>query len=187
MKKYILVMLLSLFASLAHSHPGHGLESAYAGFIHPLTGWDHLLVMLAVGVWAAKLGGKARWQLPLTFVIAMGLGAILGFIGLRFEGLETAIAASVLTIGFLVIFNLPIPLSSRFALISLFALFHGLAHGVELNINQTALTIGGMLLSTCILHAVGLILGAQRFRMAKWFTASLAWFMVIFGSYLLLS
>jgi urease accessory protein len=187
MKKHILAVLLSLFVSQVQAHPGHGLESALEGFMHPLTGWDHLLVMLAVGVWAAKLSHKARWQLPLTFVIFLALGAVLGFIGLSFKGLESAIAASVIAIGFLVIFNLKLQYASRFALVSLFALFHGIAHGVELNINQTALTIGGMLLSTGILLALGLMLGTQRFKMAKWLSAILAWFMVAFGSYLLLS
>lgn len=68
MKRLNLAVTLLLTSSLVSAHPGHGLESAYAGFMHPLTGWDHLLVMLAVGVWAAKLGDKARWQLPAVFV-----------------------------------------------------------------------------------------------------------------------
>lgn len=187
MKKYIIAVLFSLFTSQVIAHPGHSLENAYAGFMHPLTGWDHLLVMLAVGVWAAKLGGKARWQLPLTFVIAMAFGAILGFLNFDFKEVDTAIAASVVAIGFLVIFNLQLSIASRFALVALFALFHGIAHGIELNINQNAFTICGMLLSTCILHTLGLIIGTQRFLLAKWFSASLAWLMVIFGSYLLFS
>ncbi len=187
MQKFIFCLILSLFSSLAMAHPDHGLQSAYAGFMHPFTGWDHLLVMLATGIWAAKLGGKARWLLPLTFMMFMSFGAFLGLVGVGFIGLETAIATSLVAVGFLVAFNLPISQIARFGLVAIFAVFHGLAHGVELNGNQTLLTVGSMLLSTSILHVLGLMLGSQRIQIAKWFSASLAWIMVVFGSYLLLS
>lgn len=187
MQKYIFVLILGMFSSLVMAHPDYGLQSAYAGFIHPFTGWDHLLVMVAIGLWAAKLGGKARWLLPLTFMVFILFGTLLGLAGVGFNGLETAIATSLVAVGFLVAFNLSIRQTSRFGLVALFALFHGLAHGVELNSNQATLTIVTMLLSTSMLHAVGLLLGSQRFQFAKWMSACLAWFMVVFGGYLLLS
>jgi len=116
MKKFILALLLSMFTSQVMAHPGHGLETAYAGFMHPLSGWDHLLMMLAVGVWAAKLGGKARWQVPLTFVGMMMIGAFLGMSGMSLSGVETAIAASVMAMGVLLIISLPIQLSMQLAI-----------------------------------------------------------------------
>jgi hypothetical protein len=80
MKKIALTHVLAfMFTPLAYAHPGHGFDHGFMpGFMHPLLGWDHLLVMLAVGVLAAKLGGKARWQLPLTFLMMMAIGAMLG-------------------------------------------------------------------------------------------------------------
>ncbi len=188
MKKQItLATLFSLFCSIASAHPGHGLGSAYAGFMHPLTGWDHLLVMLAIGVWAAKLGGKARWQLPLTFVVVMALGAGLGFSGFVFSGLETAIVASVMAMGLLLVINLPIPAISRIGIVALFAVFHGMAHGIELHSQSGLGALGGMLMATALLHGAGLLIGMQRAQLAKWLHTGLAWLMLFTGSYLLLS
>jgi urease accessory protein len=188
MKKQIsLATLFSLFCSMANAHPGHGFSSAYAGFMHPLTGWDHLLVMLAIGVWASKLGSKARWQLPLTFLSIMTLGAILGLAGITFSGVETAIAASVMAMGLLLAINLPIPAISRIGIVAIFAVFHGMAHGVELNSQQSYAAFGGMLVATALLHSAGLLLGSQRILLAKWLHTGLAWLMLFTGSYLLLS
>lgn len=187
MKKLLFALLLSLFASLAQAHSDHGLQGAFSGLMHPFTGWDHLLVMLAMGLWAAKIGRKMRWQLPLTFMAFMLLGALFGLLGVRFYGVETAIATSLVVVGFLVAFNLPINQMSRFGLVALFAMFHGLAHGVELNGSHSVLTMAGVLFSTAVLHALGLAIGAQRFQFEKWFCACVAWFMIFFGSFLLLS
>lgn len=188
MKKQItLAILFSLTSTIASAHPGHGLGSMYAGFIHPLTGWDHLLVMLAIGVWASKLGGKARWQLPLTFMLMMSLGAVFGLADFTFSGVETAIAASVMAMGLLLVINLPISAISRVGVVALFAVFHGMAHGVELHSQQSYTALGGMLLATLILHGAGLLLGSQRAQLAKWLHTGLAWLMMFTGSYLLLT
>ena len=195
-KQIVLATLLSLFCSISSAHPGHGLaggglggglEVAYAGFMHPLTGWDHLLVMLAIGVWASKLGGKARWQLPLTFLSIMTLGAVLGLAGITFPAVETAIAASVMAMGLLLVINLPISAISRIGIVALFAVFHGMAHGVELHSQQSYAALGGMLFATALLHGAGLLLGSQRVQLAKWLYNSLAWLMLFTGSYLMLS
>lgn len=187
MQKFILSLIFSMLSSYAIAHPEHGLQSAYAGFTHPFTGWDHLLVILAIGLWAAKLGGKMRWQLPVTFIVFMLFGALFGLLGFGFNGVETAIATSLVAVGFLVVFNFPISQIYRFGLVALFAMVHGLAHGVELNGSQSVFALAGMLLSTAILHAIGLAIGTQRFQFAKWFSACVAWFMIFFGSFLLLS
>jgi urease accessory protein len=188
MKKQLLSTLVLLFtSSLAVAHPDHNLASAYAGFIHPLTGWDHLLVMLAIGVWASKLGGKTRWQLPLTFMLTMSLGAAFGLAGLTFSGVETAIAASVMAMGLLLVINLPISAFSRVGAVALFAVFHGMAHGVELHSQQNYAVLCGMLFATLLLHGAGLLLGSQRVQLAKWLHTGLAWLMLVAGGYLLLS
>jgi len=185
MKKHLLSSAASLFgfSSLAFAHPGHGLESTYAGFMHPMTGWDHLLVMLAIGLWAAKLGGKARWQLPLTFVSMMVVGALLGMTGMSFSGVETAIAASVMAMGVLLIITLPMQLSTQLGITALFAVLHGMAHGLELQTSSQLSAFTGMLTATALLHATGVILGSQQVKIRKWLQHGLAYTMLLVGAY----
>ena len=192
MKKIVLSSLLVGFSNLVIAHPGHelvgnGLSSAYAGFLHPLTGWDHLLVMLAIGIWANKLGGKARWQLPLTFLTSMTIGAVLGLGGMTFSGVETAIAASVMAMGLLLAINLPIAAISRIGIVAIFAVFHGMAHGVELHSQQSYAALGGMLIATALLHGIGLLLASQRLNLASWLQTALAWGIALAGGYMLLA
>ncbi|MDI1309337.1 MAG: HupE/UreJ family protein [Methylotenera sp.] len=188
MKKQItLATLFSLFSSMAIAHPGHGLGNAYAGFMHPLTGWDHLMVMLAIGFWAAKLGGKARWQLPATFIVIMTIGAALGFLGLNLPSVEMAVTASVMAMGVLLMISLPINKVMQLSLTAVFALFHGLAHGVELQSQSNFAILGGMLFATTMLHGVGFMMASQRIKIGCWINNSFAWLLVLAGSYLLLS
>ncbi len=196
MRKIVLSILLVGLSGVVSAHPGHDLvgnnfASAYAGFIHPLTGWDHLLVMLAIGIWASKLGGKARWQLPLTFLASMTIGAVMGLAGVTFSGVETAIAASVMAMGLLLAINLPIPAISRIGIVAIFAVFHGMAHGVELHSQQSYAALSGMLLATTLLHGAGLLLGSllnsQRAQLTKWLQNGLALGMMLVGGYLLIA
>jgi urease accessory protein len=186
-KRIVLGTVISLMSGVAWAHPGHGLQSAYAGFMHPLTGWDHLLVMLAIGVWANKLGGSARWQLPLTFLSVMTFGAVLGLAGITFTGVETVIAASVMGMGLLIAIHLPISVLSRTSIVALFAVFHGMAHGVELHSQQSYATLGGMLFATALLHGMGLLLGSNRVQFAKSLHTIFAWTMLLLGSYWLIA
>jgi urease accessory protein len=187
MKRLYLAVLLLLTSSLASAHPGHGLESAYAGFMHPMTGWDHLLVMLAMGVWAAKLGGKARWQLPLTFMGMMVVGALLGMAGMSFSGVETAIAASVMAMGVLLIITLPMQLSTQLGITALFAVLHGMAHGLELQTQSNFLAFSGMLIATALLHVSGVLLGSHQLKIRKWLQHGLAYIMLLVGAYWLVA
>lgn len=189
MKKHsaLLATLLLSFSSMALAHPGHGLESAYAGFMHPLTGLDHLLVMLAVGVWAAKLGGKARWQFPITFMGMMMVGAVLGMAGFSFSGVETAIAASVMAVGVLLIISLPMQLSTQLGIAALFALLHGMAHGLELQTPSQLTAFAGMLTATALLHATGVLIGSQQVKIRKWLQHGLAYTMLLVGAYWLVA
>ena len=192
MKKIVFSSLLVGFSSVAFAHPGHelvgnGLDSAYAGFMHPLTGWDHLLVMLAIGLWASKLGGKARWQLPLAFLASMTIGAVLGLAGITFSGVETAIAASVMAMGLLLAINLPIAAITRIGIVAVFAVFHGMAHGIELHSQQSYVALAGMLFATALLHAIGLLLASRRLNLAAWVQAGMAWSIALAGGYMLLA
>jgi urease accessory protein len=192
MKKQITFgMMLSLISGLALAHPGHGLASGFpAGFMHPLFGWDHLLMMLAIGVWAATTGGKARWQLPFTFVITMLLGALLGASGITIYGVESTIAAGLIALGMVLITRFELSPKLQLAFTALFALMHGLAHGVELSQGTaTALVppLFGMVLATAILHAVGYGLGVQKNRLLTLSQSLLAGIMLGLGTNLLLT
>lgn len=161
-----LAALSLIVPATALAHPGHGLQTGLSlGFLHPLTGVDHLLAMLAVGIWAAQLGGRALWLVPATFVAVMALGGVLGFDGLTVPYFEQGIAASVLVLGLMIACGQRLPLPISVALVASFALFHGYAHGAELPADTAGLTFGiGFMLSTTLLHGVGLLigLGAQK-------------------------
>ncbi len=144
--------------------------------------------MLGIGLWAAKLGGNARWQLPLTFVSVMALGAILGAAGFYFMGVETAIAASVMAIGVLLILSVPMHKTLQLSITAIFALFHGMAHGMELAVSSSIVGVmGGMLIATVVLHGIGLLFGLQHRKWDKYLQDCIASLMLIAGSYLLLS
>lgn len=150
--------------SIAQAHPGLHMHGFGDGLAHPLTGLDHLLAMVAVGFWAATLGGGARWLVPAAFVSVMMLGALAGVAGLQLPNVEYAIAASVVALGLLVAFDVSVPAPAAAALVGLFAAFHGFAHGAEAPVGQSFLLFGaGFAIMTAILHAVGLGLGALRF------------------------
>jgi urease accessory protein len=149
---------------LAHAHPGHeGHELTWdftSGAIHPLSGWDHVLAMMAVGLWAAQLGGRSRWLVPAAFVGVMTLGALLGHAGFAFAGVEQGIAASILILGVLIAGAVKLPVRACMAIVGAFALFHGVAHGAEMPATTSGLSYGiGFVASTIFLHAVGLGLG----------------------------
>lgn len=157
---------LALFASVAHAHPGHG-TGVVAGLVHPLTGWDHLLAMVAVGLWAAQMGGRARWALPGTFVGSMTVGAMVGLAGVAPPGMESMILVSVLLLGTLVAGAVRLPLRAGLPLVGLLAFFHGAAHGAEMPADAASeYFLAGMVASTAALHAAGVGLGvlAQRLK-----------------------
>jgi len=155
----------------AEAHPLHDAGGWVAGFAHPFLGWDHLLAMIAVGLWAAQLGGRALWILPATFVSVMVCGALLAVAGLALPHVESGIAASLLALGLLVAFAARLPLAVGAALVGAFALFHGHAHGSELPAMTSAWAFGaGFVVATALLHLVGIGIGrsarAQAVRIA---------------------
>lgn len=147
---------LSLAPTLAQAHPGHGAGFS-SGVAHPFQGLDHILAMIAVGFWAAQLGGRARWAVPAAFVTVMTLGSALGMAGIRVPYVDAAIVGSVVMLGLLILAAVRLPLFASTALVGAFALFHGLAHGAELPTNASGLTFAlGFALATAALHAFGL-------------------------------
>lgn len=192
MKKQIaLCVVLSLISGFALAHPGHELSNGFiSGFLHPLLGWDHLLMMLAVGVWASNMVGKARWQLPLTFVGAMLIGAILAAAGVTVAIVESTIAAGLVALGVVLLTRLAITRALQLLFTALFALMHGLAHGVELYqgaLSSMVMPLLGMLIATAGLHGLGFLLGMQRHRLLTLVQALLAGLMLGLGANLLLT
>jgi urease accessory protein len=165
------VFAASLTAGAAEAHTFGATGAGFAqGFAHPLGGLDHLLAMIAVGLWATQLGGRALWAVPASFVAMMVAGAVVGWAGVPVPGVEPAIALSLLVLGFVVTTATRLPTALGAALVGVFALFHGHAHGSELPEAAAALAYaGGFVAATAVLHGVGLALGLatrQRFAWA---------------------
>lgn len=154
---------------IAEAHTGvHALVAGGlpAGFAHPFSGLDHLLAMVAVGLWAASLGGAARWLVPASFVAVMALGAVAGTQGLALPAVETGIAASVMALGVLVALSVRIPAAAAVAVVAVFAVFHGHAHGSEMPQMAMPLAYGlGFGLATALLHGFGLAAGVALPRL----------------------
>ncbi len=159
-----MALAMSAVAMPASAHTGAASAGLLSGLAHPLAGWDHLLAMVAVGLWGARQQGAARWALPLTFVGVMLLGAVLGLGRLALPGVETGIAVSVAVLGMVLLAGRQFKLPAAVALTALFAVFHGHAHGAEL---PAAAGIGGylagMALTTALLHLAGIVAG-ERLR-----------------------
>lgn len=151
-------------ASPAFAHPGHG-DGLAAGLTHPFTGIDHLLAMVAVGLWASQIGRPALWVLPVVFPALMAVGAAVGIFGMPMPWVEVGIVASVIALGALVAFGIKASLPVSAALVGLFALFHGYAHGTEMPVDASgALYAIGFVASTAVLHGIGLALGLSLKR-----------------------
>lgn len=164
-----LSMTAAIFAAatapaFAHLNPEeHG--SLMAGVSHPLFGADHILAMVAVGLWASQIGGRALLAVPAAFVATMALGFALAVGGVGLPFVEPAILASVIGLGLLVAAAVRLPVAASAAVVGLFALFHGHAHGGELG-SAGALQFGlGFVLSTALLHAAGVGLGVALSRL----------------------
>ncbi|ESY93394.1 MULTISPECIES: HupE/UreJ family protein [unclassified Mesorhizobium] len=161
-KRLCLSAILLVAAAIpAYAHVGIGTtSSAMAGFTHPLSGLDHMTVMLAVGLWAALKGGKAIWVWPAAFVGVMLGGAALGMAHVPLPFVEPGILASVVALGLLVALAVDLPVSAGVAIIGLFALFHGHAHGTEVPENAGGLEyMAGFAVATVLLHAIGIAVG----------------------------
>lgn len=151
-------------ACLASPADAHLLDAGGAGwaqgFLHPFSGLDHVLAMVAVGIWAAQTGRPALWALPVMFPLAMAAGGLLAVAGVPVPGIEAGIAASVLVFGLLIACKATPPLAPAVALVALFAMFHGHAHGSELPAAAAPIVYGlGFVAATAVLHLIGLAIG----------------------------
>ncbi len=187
-----LALLLAALPLAASAHVGvdGGLHHGFTtGFLHPLTGADHLAAMLAVGLWSALTARRAWPDLlwaPLGFASMLLVGALLGLAGLSVPAVEPMIAASVLVLGLLVATRRRLPPLAAGTLVGCFALFHGAAHGYELaGVSGAALTLAGMLAATVLLHAVGFAIGALLRQGNRWLPRIAGAAVALFGVALL--
>lgn len=160
MKRILPFLLLAPSAALAH--PGHfGGHPFAAGLGHPIAGADHLLAMLAVGLCAAMIGGRALWALPMGFVGGLLAGGVLGMAGVALPGVEPMIAASVMALGLAAALALRPALAVAVPLVAAFGLFHGHAHGAEGPETGLAIYALGFVAASAALHGAGLVLGLR--------------------------
>lgn len=154
-------VFLVAYASAASAHEGAGVTGGFiSGFLHPILGWDHVIAMVAVGLWGAFLGNPAIWILPVVFPLVMAFGGALGVVGIPIPAVETGIAASAVVLGAMVAFTVRPPIWMAAVIVGAFAIFHGHAHGTELPnaANPLAYSIG-FVVSTGLLHLSGIAFG----------------------------
>lgn len=156
-----LAALAALSPTLAFAHIGVGSTHGFVhGFSHPIGGIDHILAMVAVGIFAANLGGRALWAVPLTFMGFMLAGGALGMFGVSLPFVEVGIALSIVVLGIAVAVKWDWPVTAAMAMVGLFAVFHGHAHGTEMPMDASgAAYAAGFVAATGLLHLVGIGLG----------------------------
>jgi urease accessory protein len=161
----LLVLPLLVGASPALAHTGGQLGGLTSGLLHPVTGLDHVVAMVAVGLWGGILGAPAIWMLPVVFPLVMAVGGAAGVAGVPLPGIEAGIALSGVVLGLMVVLAARPPLWAAVALIGAFAVFHGHAHGAELPQSAVpAIYAVGFVIATGLLHLGGIAMGA----LGKW-------------------
>ena len=155
----ILCFLLYPLTVFAHQRGGEAIGFA-SGFLHPISGLDHILAMVGVGMWGAQLGAPAIWVLPVVFPMVMALGGMIGLMGIRLPGIELCIALSALALGFAVCREARPKLWIAAIIVGVFAIAHGHAHGTELPLGASGLLYSiGFVIATGLLHALGIGIG----------------------------
>ena len=156
------VALLACGAAGAHQESGQA-AGLLSGLAHPVSGLDHVLAMVAVGLWGAVLGPPAIWVLPVAFPVVMALGGLMGLVGIPVPGVEIGIAVSAIVLGAMVLAEVRPPLWLAAGVVAFFAIFHGHAHGRELPEGASALLYSfGFVVATGLLHAAGILLGVAH-------------------------
>jgi urease accessory protein len=166
----VLVALLAQWPAIAFAHEESGQAAGFlAGLAHPVSGLDHVLAMVAVGLWGAVLGAPAIWVLPVAFPLVMAFGGLMGLLGFPLPGVEIGIALSAMVLGAMVLAEVRPPLWLAALIVAFFAIFHGHAHGRELPEGTSALLYSlGFVVATGLLHAVGILIGlAHRWAMGR--------------------
>jgi len=159
--QFVSTLVLMLMNSAAFAHTGEGINTGFAsGFWHPIMGWDHVVAMVAVGLWGAFLGAPAIWILPVVFPLVMAIGGALGIAGMPLPAVETGIALSGVVLGLLIVFAVKAPLWIAAVIVGIFAIFHGHAHGTEFPTEFNAYGYAvGFVIATGLLHLVGIAFG----------------------------
>ena len=156
---FLTVLLLAPVTAWAHVESGQA-GGFVSGLSHPVSGLDHVLAMIAVGLWGAQLGAPAVWLLPVAFPMMMAFGGMLGLMGIPVPGIEVGIAVSGIVLGALILAEKKMPLIAALLIIAFFAIFHGHAHGTELEAGQNAMLYSlGFVICTGTLHGIGIAMG----------------------------
>ena len=165
MRRPVLALVIVAFTSPALAHTGESAGGFLAGLSHPVFGPDHVVAMVAVGLWGAFLGPPAIWLLPVVFPLVMAFGGVLGILGAPLPGVEIGIAVSAAVLGMVVALAARPPLWVAGVLVGAFAIFHGHAHGAELPPGADALVYSaGFVIATGCLHLCGIAFGL----LARW-------------------
>lgn len=171
MRRLCVISVAAFLAAtgFAQAHVGVGdVNGFHHGFMHPMSGIDHILAMVAVGLFAAHLGGRALWLVPASFVGMMAIGGGLGMAGVPLPYVEVGIGLSVVVLGLAVASGLNLPVAAAMGLVGFFAIFHGHAHGAETPQTVSGLAYGaGFILATATLHAIGIGLGLAIGRLSQ--------------------
>lgn len=188
----VLACLLIWLPALASAHVENGAWGSagfMSGLMHPVTGLDHVVAMVAVGLWGAQLGAPALWALPVAFPLIMALGGAAGAAGVPLPGVETGIAASGLLLGLAVLFSVRVPLWMALLPVSVFAVFHGHAHGTEMpDYGMPLLYAAGFVLATGMLHLCGIAIGLLwRWPLGQWLVRASGGLIAGVGGFLLLT
>lgn len=156
-----LTSALLLIPALVSAHVERGQAAGFiTGLEHPWSGLDHILAMIAVGIWGAQLGNPAIWVLPITFPVMMSAGAMMGLLGIPVPGIEVGIAVSAVMLGVMIFGELRPPMIVAMLMVGFFAIFHGHAHGTELPAGQSGLLYSmGFVIGTGCLHGIGILIG----------------------------
>jgi len=188
LRRLAVPVLAMQFSQVAEAHIRKGEASGFlSGVRHPISGLDHVLAMIAVGLWGAQLGAPAIWALPVAFPMVMALGGMMGLLGIPLPGTEYGIAASMILLGGVVLFELKPPLWAAALLVSFFAIFHGYAHGTELPPGQDGLLYSmGFVCATGCLHGIGVSIGlVHRWTWGQMFLRLSGGFISAMGMYFL--
>ena len=178
------ICIVAFYPSSAFAHVERGQATGFfTGLRHPWSGLDHVLAMIAVGLWGTQLGNPAMWLLPVTFPMVMSMGAMMGLLGIPLPGIEIGIALSAILLGAMVLGEARPKLFIAAAMIGIFAIFHGHAHGAELPAGQSGLLYSmGFVIATGCLHAMGIALGlVHRWPAGKFALRGTGAFIAVMG------
>lgn len=180
----LLAALIIFLPSYAFAHVERGQAAGFVtGLQHPWSGLDHVLAMIAVGLWGAQLGNPAMWLLPVTFPMVMAMGAMMGLLGIPLPGIEIGIALSAILLGTLVVGEIRPKMIIAVLLVAVFAIFHGHAHGTELPAGQSGMLYSmGFVIATGCLHGIGITLGlVHRWPVGKLVLRGAGAFIAVMG------